>query len=123
MKSKLFLFTILSVFAFACKKDKIAPSLSITSPAENAQSSAIVIIKGTASDEHLNSMSFKVTRDGTGAVLYTKELSLDGLSSYNFEEQFDPGVVAVNTNVTLTIEVIDNNSSKTSKVVHFTLIP
>ncbi len=123
MRSKLFLFALISVFAFACKKDKIAPTLNIASPAESAQAKGVVVIKGNATDEHLKTVTLKIVKDATGTEMYSKTLAVDGLTSYNYEEQYDPGIVVAATNVTLTVEVSDKNGSKTSKIVKFTLIP
>ncbi len=123
MRTKLILFAFITMFAFACKKDKVAPTLTIASPADGAQASGIVLIKGTVADEKLLSIKFKIIKDATGTVLYSKELSIDGLTAYNYEEQFDPGIVVAATNVTLTVEASDKNSSKTTKTVKFTLVP
>lgn len=117
------LFAIISIFAFACKKDKTAPSLSIASPGDNAQSTGVVVIKGTVADEHLHTVTLKITKDATGTTLYSKSLSVDGLTTYAFEEQYDPGVVLVATAVTLTVECSDTNGSKTTKTIKFTLTP
>lgn len=123
MKSKFILFAIISIFAFACKKDKTSPSLSIASPSDNAQASGAVVIKGTVADEHLHTVILKITNDATGATVYNKTLTIDGLTTYGFEEQYTPTIVVNPTNVTLTIEVSDVNSNKTSKIIKFTLIP
>ncbi len=123
MKSKLILFAFISIFAFACKKDKIAPSVSINAPGDGAQASGIVVITGTVTDEFLKTMTLKITKDATGVELWSKTLSLDGLTTFNFNEQFNPGVVVTPTNVTLTVKAADKNGSETSKIVKFTLIP
>ena len=123
MKSKLILFAFISIFAFACKKDKVAPSLSINSPGDGAQAKGVVVIKGVVADENLKTVTLKITKDATGTEMYSKTLSVDGLSTYSFEEQYDPGIVVAATNVTLTVEVSDKNGAKTSKIVKFTLIP
>jgi hypothetical protein len=123
MKSKFILFAFISIFAFACKKDKVAPALTIGGPGDGAQASGIVVITGTVTDENLKTMTLRITKDASGAELYSKTLSLDGLTVYNYNEQYDPGVIVTPTNVTLTIKVSDKNGSETSKIVKFTLIP
>jgi hypothetical protein len=123
MKSKFILFAFISIFAFACKKDKTAPTLSISSPSDGAQATGVVVISGTVADEHLHTVTLTVTKDGTGVVLYNKTLTIDGKTTYGFSEQYDPGIVITSSNVTLTVEVSDVNSNKTSKLVKFTLVP
>ena len=123
MKSKFILIALLSILAFSCKKDKVAPALTIGAPGDGAQAKGVVVITGTVTDENLSNMTIKITKDASGIEVYNKQLSLDGLTVYNYNEQYDPGVVVSNTNVTMVVEVSDKNNSKTSKTVKFTLIP
>ena len=123
MKTKFILLAFITVFAFACKKDNVAPTLNIATPTEGAQTTGVVVIKGTCADEHLKTVLIKITRDATGSVIYTKELSIDGLTTYAFEEQYNPGITVTASAVTLTVEVADDNGSKTTKTVKFTLAP
>jgi hypothetical protein len=123
MKSNIIFLAIFFLFTFACTKDKTAPSLTISSPAEGTQASGTILIKGTVQDRNLKLLTLNITNDASGANIYNKEITIQGLESYTFNEQYTPGIVIGSSNVTLTVDVEDTNGNRTTKRVKFTIVP
>ena len=123
MKSKILILAFICLFSFSCKKDKVAPTLIITSPASGATINGMVTITGTVADDELHEMTITIKKNSDGSILYTKDISVHDLTSYNFHETFTPTGILVPTEVTLTIVVEDHIPNTTTKNVVFQLLP
>lgn len=124
MKKLLFVLIILGVSLSACHKnhdDTTSPTLIITAPTDNAsvKIGTDVKITGTASDNlTMHEMSIKITQDTDNKELFSAAPTVHEKVTYDINETWKPNVTA-ETNVTLTVTVIDHSDNKTTKTIKF----
>lgn len=114
------LLTVAACHEHGDENDTTAPTVTITSPAENASVVGEVHVECTVSDASLHEMEVKVTKDSDGTVLYSATPTVHDETSYEFHEHFTPALAA-ETAATLTVTVSDHSDQTTTKTVKFTV--
>lgn len=124
MQFKSLLFAALCLLSVAAchnhdEEDTTAPTVTISSPAENEAVVGEVHLELTVADASLHELEVKVTKDSDGTELFKQTPTVHNESSYEFHAHFTPALAA-ETAVTLTVTVSDHNDNTTVKTLKFT---
>lgn len=110
----------LSTFFFACEKEEPGlPEIDLGQPVEGQLYIGPVSIVGWVRDESLHRLKISITKDTDTSLLFNYSRHWHGRSEFYFEELYTPDSLSVETPVTLTIEVEDEDDLKSSKTIKF----
>ena len=126
MKKILFAIAILTFGLVACHKhsdtDTVAPIINITAPtaAASFKSGSEVKITAKATDEtSMHEVTLIITQDSDNKELLNKIIDVHDLLTKDIAETWTPTGFTADTNVTLTMTVVDHNDNKNVKTVKF----
>ena len=122
---KLSLFTLFCLVTsiFACKKENLAPIVSISTPTLNQsiKSKTDFNITGTVSDDNsLHEMSIRIVQASDGKEILNLTPIVHDLKTFSFNETWKP-TFTEDTKVIVTVKAIDHSDLSSSKSVEFTI--
>ena len=120
MKKILFIAFALSLGMMSCKKDNLAPVLTITAPTESqsVKTGTDLKITGKLTDDSLHELTVKITQTADGKELFSTSPTVHDFTTYDINETWKP-TVTVDTDMTLTVTAIDHKDNTVTKTVKF----
>lgn len=129
MKKTFFVMAFAAFGLVACHKhsdiDTIAPIVNITAPTAAAgfKIGSEVKITANATDEtSMHEVTLIITQDSDNKELLNKVIDTHNLTTKDIAETWTPTGFTTDTNVTLTMTVIDHGDNKATKTVKFKVV-